>query len=193
VLRFFLSPVAIIGNGKVEAIELVRNQLIPDPETGALRAKPTEEHETVETGIVFRSIGYRGTPLPGVPFDEARGTIPNDAGRVLNAPGGTRVRGEYVVGWIKRGPSGVIGTNKKDAHQTVDHLLEDLAVGALNAPTEPAGDAIEALLAERAPDHVTYAGWEAIDAAERAAGEPQGRPRVKLCSFESLLEAARLT
>jgi ferredoxin--NADP+ reductase len=189
VLRFLVSPVAITGNGRVEGVELVHNEITRD-ETGALRARATGSTETIEAGIVFRSIGYRGVALPGVPFDDQRCTIPNAQGRVLDPDAGAPVRGEYVVGWIKRGPSGVIGTNKKDAHETVDVLLEDLQAGALIEPANGSRDSIEALLHERRPDHVTYSGWEAIDAAERAAGEPQERPRVKLCSFEELLAVA---
>jgi ferredoxin--NADP+ reductase len=189
VLRFLVSPVAITGNGRVEGVELVHNEITRD-EAGALRARATGSTETIEAGIVFRSIGYRGVALPGVPFDDQRCTIPNAQGRVLDPDAGAPVRGEYVVGWIKRGPSGVIGTNKKDAHETVDVLLEDLQAGALIEPANGSRDSIEALLHERRPDHVTYSGWEAIDAAERAAGEPQERPRVKLCSFEELLAVA---
>ena len=99
--------------------------------------------------------------------------------------------GEYVVGWIKRGPSGIIGTNKRDAKETVDSLLEDAAAGRLLEPTDPDPDSLEQLLRERKPEHVTYAGWEAIDRAEREAGEAEGRPRVKLTRTEELLEAAR--
>jgi ferredoxin--NADP+ reductase len=172
-LKFLSSPTAIIGNGKVEAIELVRNQLVDG------RAVATDERETVPCGIVFRSVGYRGVELPGVPFDTSAGTIPNEGGRVTP--------GLYVAGWIKRGPSGVIGTNKKDATETVALLLEDARAGALPASS---GDDLEALLAERGVEHVLYAGWEAIDARERAAGEPHGRPRVKLCTWDELLEAA---
>ena len=117
VLRFFLSPVEISGEERVEAIDLVHNRLEAD-ESGSLRAVPTDERETLATGLVFRSVGYRGVALPGVPFDEGSGTIPNERGRV--GPG------VYVAGWIKRGPSGVIGTNKKDATETVELLLEDL-------------------------------------------------------------------
>jgi ferredoxin--NADP+ reductase len=150
----------------------------------------THEHELLQAGIVFRSIGYRGVALPDVPFDERSATIPNTGGRVTDSPGGAFVPGQYVVGWIKRGPSGVIGTNKKDAHETVDKLLEDHSAGTLPQPSRPAGDDLEQLLRERKPEHVTYAGWEAIDAAERSAGEPHGRPRVKLTRLEELLEAA---
>jgi ferredoxin/flavodoxin---NADP+ reductase len=189
VLRFLVSPVEILGRERVEGIRICRNDLVPD-ESGALRAKPTEAIEELECGLVFRSIGYRGTPLPGLPFDDRRGTVPNDGGRIVS-DGGPPLRGEYVVGWIRRGPTGIIGTNKRDAQETVDALLEDLDAGRLLDPADPDRDTLEALLAERAPDHVTYAGWEAIDRAEKAAGEPQGRPRVKLCTFEELLDAAR--
>ena len=178
VLRFLASPVAILGEERVEGIELVRNRLEPD-ESGALRAVPTGETETLRCGIVFRSVGYRGVALPGLPFDEARGTIANDRGRV--APG------VYAAGWIKRGPSGVIGTNKKDATETVELLLEDLR----DAPRKDRSpDEIEQLLLERGVRLVVYAGWASIDELERTAGEKLGRPRVKLCTWDELLAAA---
>jgi ferredoxin--NADP+ reductase len=180
-LLFLASPVAILGDGKVEAVELVRNELVDG------RAVPTDVRETVECGIVFRSVGYRGVSVPGVPFDERTGTLPNDRGRVVNADG-SPLPGVYCAGWIKRGPSGVIGTNKKDATETVELLLEDARNGMLPARS---GDDLESLLEERAVPHVLYDGWKAIDARERALGEPQGRPRVKLCTWEELLEAAR--
>jgi ferredoxin/flavodoxin---NADP+ reductase len=173
-LRFLASPVAILGDEKVEGIELVRNELVDG------RAVATDETETVPCGIVFRSVGYRGVELPGVPFDEGSGTIPNEGGRVRP--------GLYVAGWIKRGPSGVIGTNKKDATESVELVLEDARAGALPAAS---GEDLEDLLRERGVDHIMYAGWEAIDETERAAGEPSGRPRVKLCTWDELLEAAR--
>jgi ferredoxin--NADP+ reductase len=189
ILRFLVSPAAITGNGRVEAVELVHNEISAD-EHGALRARATDRRETIEAGIVFRSIGYRGVALPGVPFDERRCTVPNEQGRVIDPETGQPRRGEYVVGWIKRGPSGVIGTNKKDAHETVDLLLADLEANGLLGPADPNADSIETLLGERKPDHVTYSGWEAIDSAERAAGEPQERPRVKFCTHDELLAAA---
>jgi len=182
-LRFRVSPVAILGDGKVEAVEVVRNTLVAD-ESGRVRAVATAEREVIPCGIVFRSVGYRGVPLPGVPFDEARATIANDAGRVTGEDD-RRVPGVYCTGWIKRGPSGVIGTNKKDATETVEHLLADARAGLL--PEAEDGD-VESLLG---PDVVPYAGWQAIDAAERAKGEAQGRPRVKLCRWDELLAAAR--
>jgi ferredoxin--NADP+ reductase len=191
-LRFLVSPVAIHGDGRVEAVEVVRNRLSRDAD-GNLRARATEQHEMIEAGIVFRSIGYRGVPLPGVPFDESRGTIPNDAGRVLDPHEQRAIPGVYVAGWIKRGPTGVIGTNKRDAQETVDLLLEDLHEGRLPVPADPSLEAVDGLLRERKPTFVTYQGWEAIDAVEKAAGEAQGRPRVKLCTMEELLDAAATT
>jgi ferredoxin--NADP+ reductase len=180
VLRFLLSPVEISGDGRVERIELVRNRLEAD-ERGTLRAVATDERETLDTGIVFRSVGYRGVPLPGVPFDEGTGTIPNDRGRVEP--------GLYVTGWIKRGPSGVIGTNKKDATETVELLLEDDAAGRLPRVGKTADD-VDELLDERGVRRVVYSGWSSIDRHERTAGEPHGRPRVKLCTWDELLDAA---
>jgi len=182
-LRFYTSPVAILGEEKVEAIEVVRNELVDG------RAVATDEHETIPCGIVFRSVGYRGTPVEGIPFDEGSCTVPNDGGRVLDADGAP-VPGVYCAGWIKRGPSGVIGTNKKDATETVERLIADAGAGAL----EHGGDAaaFDALLASRAVAVVTQDGWEAIDRAERAAGEPHGRPRIKLGEWDALLDAAGL-
>ena len=151
VLRFLRSPVEIKGDGRVEAIELVRNELEHGGD-GRLRAQATDEHETLEVGLVFRSIGYRGVPIEGVPFDEWHGTIPNEEGRVVDPHEQRAIPGEYVVGWIKRGPSGVIGTNKRDAQETVDHVLEDLAEGRLPEPADADPDAVEALVAERKPE-----------------------------------------
>jgi ferredoxin/flavodoxin---NADP+ reductase len=173
-LRFLASPAAILGDDRVEAIELVRNELVDG------RAVATEDRETIPCGIVFRSVGYRGVGLAGVPFEDSSGTIPNDRGRVEP--------GLYAAGWIKRGPSGVIGTNKKDATETVEVLLEDARAGRLGRASDAT---LEELLAERGVDAVLYAGWEAIDRAEKAAGAPHGRPRVKLCSWDALLDAAR--
>jgi ferredoxin/flavodoxin---NADP+ reductase len=186
-LRFLVSPVEIVGDGKVEAIRICRNEL--REQDGALRACSTETIEELECGVVFRSIGYKGLPLHGLPYDERSGTIPNEGGRILDEDRAPR-RGEYAVGWIKRGPTGIIGTNKRDAQETVDSLLADLDAGRLNEPADPDRDSLVDLLGERKPDHVTYAGWEAIDRVEKAAGEAQGRPRVKLSTAEELLVAA---
>jgi len=177
VFRFFHSPVAILGDERVEGVYLVCNELDANE-----RAVPTDEHETISCGLVFRSVGYHGVELPGVPFDPASGTIPNERGRV--SPG------VYCAGWIKRGPTGVIGTNKKDAAETVETLLEDAAAGRLEPKPDTTAAAVDALLFERGVDVVEYDGWMAIDEAERTAGEKSGRPRVKLCSWDELLAAA---
>ena len=186
-LRFRVSPIAILGDEKVEAVELVRNRLEAD-EAGRVRAVPTEELEVILCGIVFRSVGYHGVALPGTPFDERTGTMPNVGGRVLD-PNGEPIAGLYAAGWIKRGPTGVIGTNKKDATETVDLLLEDARAGVL--PRAKGEAHIDDLLAERGVRVVLYPGWEAIDSLERGRGEELGRPRVKLCTWEELLSAAR--
>jgi ferredoxin/flavodoxin---NADP+ reductase len=179
---FFHSPVALHGEGKVEAVELVRNRL--EEQDGRLVAVPTDELETLECGLVFRSVGYRGVGLPDLPFDERRGTIHNESGRVVGHPRA------YCAGWIKRGPTGIIGTNKKDAAETVQLLLEDLEQGRIAHGEHVTAEAVEALLAERGVGAVVYAGWTSIDELERAAGEKLGRPRVKLRTWDELLEAA---
>ena len=175
--RFFRSPVAILGEERVEGIELVRNELDANE-----RAMPTAEREKLPCGLVFRSVGYQGVELPGVPFDAVTGTIPNEGGRVES--------GVYCAGWIKRGPTGVIGTNKKDATETVEHLLEDVAAGCLEPKPDVSAAAVDALLAERGVQVVEHDGWMAIDEAERAAGEKTGRPRIKLSTWDELLAAA---
>jgi ferredoxin--NADP+ reductase len=192
VMRFLRSPVEIQGDGKVERIVIGRNELQRD-DSGRLRAVDTGKRETIDCGLVLRSIGYKGIPIDGVPFDDGRGLIHNEGGRVHDGEG-NQVPGLYAVGWIKRGPSGVIGTNKKDAQETVDLLFADLEAGAIPEP-ELATDrgAIESLLNERKPDHVTFERWQAIDAAEVEAGKPHGRPRVKFCRFDELIEASKAT
>ena len=184
-LRFRSSPVAILGEEHVQGVEIVRNRLEPDGR-GSVRAVVTDERETIPCGIVFRSVGYRGVGVPGVPFDDASGVIANVDGRVVD--GGEPVPGVYCAGWIKRGPTGVIGTNKKDATETVELLLEDARSGRL--PLRDEGS-IDDVLVGRGVEVVMYEGWERIDTAERGRGEPQGRPRVKLSSWDELLTAAR--
>ena len=140
----------------------------------------TGEREEIETGLVLRSIGYKGEGLEGLPFDERRGIIPNESGRVTDPETGEQVPGQYVVGWIKRGPSGVIGTNKKDALDTVTAILEDVAEGRVyEPPGEATAEAAAEMVAERVPDAVSFQGWQAIDEAEVGRGEPHGRPRIK--------------
>ena len=180
VLRFLVSPVAILGDEHVEAIEVVHNELVE--ENGRIVARPTERRETIPCGLVLRSVGYKGVPLFGLPFDEQGCVIPNVQGRVIGA------ERTYCAGWIKRGPSGVIGTNKKDATETIEALLEDVRAGRVAGPRAAS---LEQLLDEHGVDYVEYEGWQAIDAAERAAGEPLGRPRVKLTAWERLLETGR--
>jgi ferredoxin--NADP+ reductase len=189
-MRFLISPVELIGNetGQVVAMRLVKNELYAT-EAGTLRPRATDRFEEIPVGLVFRSIGYRGVPLAGVPFNESWGVILNMEGRVLDPATQTHLIGQYAAGWIKRGPSGVIGTNKPDAAETVDHMLADLAAGRVNEPAAPTAEAVEKLIQERKPDYFSYADWLSLDELETAAGEAQGRPRVKFVSVEEMLEA----
>jgi ferredoxin/flavodoxin---NADP+ reductase len=186
-LKFLRSPVEILGEGEdgpVTGIRVAENRIEPGPD-GRLRAVPTGAEEIIPCGLVLRSIGYRGRPIGDIPFDERSGLIANEGGRVG--------RGEYCVGWIKRGPSGVIGTNKKDAADTVARMLEDREAGKLGEPARPDADEVAAWIAGRAPDAVTWEGWKAIDEHEQRAGEPHGRPRVKLVRLADLVEVGRLS
>ena len=188
-LRFLCSPVEIRGSGRVEAVDVRRNELVRSDD-GALRARPVgDDVETIECGLVLRSVGYRAVPLPDVPFDERSYVLPNERGRVLS-PDGELLPGVYAVGWIKRGPTGILGTNKRDAEETIGCLVEDLRAGALAPPPNPAREQIDELLAERRPDLVTTDGWRAIDAHELERGHSEHRPRVKLASREELLAHA---
>jgi ferredoxin--NADP+ reductase len=188
-LRFLRSPVEVRGNGRVEAVDVRRNEIVRTDD-GALRARVLDgEPETIECGLVLRSVGYRAVPLPDVPFDERHFVLPNDRGRALT-PDGEPLPGVYAVGWIKRGPTGILGTNKRDAEETVSRLVEDLDAGALSPPPNPHREEIDALLAERRPDLVTVEAWRAIDAHELERGRSEERPRVKLASREELLAAA---
>jgi ferredoxin/flavodoxin---NADP+ reductase len=182
-LKFRRSPVEILGDERVTGVRVVRNRI----ENG--RAVATGEEEVIACGLVFRSIGYTGRPIDDVPFDPARGLIRNEGGRVCDEEGVPH-RGEYAVGWIKRGPSGVIGTNKKDAADTVAKIVADAEAGVLDA-ARPDGDEVAAWLAACAPEAVTWEGWQAIDDHERAAGEPHGRPRIKLVRLADLVAAGR--
>lgn len=180
VLRFLVSPIEILGDdtGNVVGLTLVRNQLVAT-ETGSLQAKPTGEVETLPVGLVFRSVGYRGVPLPGVPFNEAWGVILNEKGRVLDPETKQPRVGEYTAGWIKRGPTGVIGTNKPDAAETVSAMVEDAAAGRAIDPLEPEAAVIDRLVRSRQPRCVSYADWKRLDALEVERGRVAGRPRVK--------------
>ena len=190
VLRFLVSPVELIsdGAGRVAAMRLVRNELYATS-TGALQPRATDRFEELPVGLVFRSVGYRGVPLPGVPFNESWGVILNDKGRVLDPDTKQPIVGEYAAGWIKRGPTGVIGTNKPDAAETVECMFEDLARGAVLEPTRPEAAAAEALVRQRQPNYVSYTDWLKLNEIEVARGRAQGRPRVKLTSVEEMLAA----
>jgi ferredoxin--NADP+ reductase len=169
----------------VRAVKLVRNEILNDD--GWPKAQATDDHETLECGLVFRSVGYRGVPLPGLPFDERRGLIPNEQGRVRE--GDRTLPGLYVAGWIKRGPTGVIGTNKADASDTVVAMLADLEAGGGLSPAEPTLEALPQLLAERGVRIVDYADWQAIDRAEVERASADERPRVKMIRLEEFLAA----
>ena len=201
--RFLVSPVEVLGeDGRVTGVRIERNRLVAGDD-GRMRAEGTGETEVVPCGMVVRSVGYRGAPLPGVPFDERRGIVPNEGGRVVRAPpgGGTAgsgaaagaevVPGEYVAGWAKRGPSGVIGTNKADAAATVALMREDARAGvwAGGSRSREAGD-LSDLLREGGVRRVDEEGWRRLDARETARGKEQRRPRVKFCTVEEMLEAA---
>ncbi|MGO9753766.1 MAG: FAD-dependent oxidoreductase [Solirubrobacteraceae bacterium] len=188
VLRFLVSPIAIEGDGRVQSMIVERNELIAAAD-GSLRARGTGERESLETGLVLRSVGYVGAPLPGLPFDAATNTVMNEHGRVVDGESGAALPGVYAAGWIKRGPFGVIGTNKKCAQETTTLLLADYDAGKLPRPAASPDELLEELRGAGARI-VDYAGWEAIDAHERALGEASGRPRVKLVHRDELLTQA---
>ncbi|MEI7778584.1 MAG: FAD-dependent oxidoreductase [Actinomycetes bacterium] len=183
-MRFLTRPIRLIGEGHVGAVEVERTKI---DENGA--AVGTGEFETIPAQLVVRSVGYRGVGLPGLPFDERRAVIPSIEGRVVDAVDSTQIRPrEYVSGWIRRGPSGIIGTNKKDATATVASVLAD---SATLAPAAGGGRlALQALLADRGIAPIDFAGWERIDAAEIALGAERGRDRTTLHTREGLRAAA---
>jgi len=180
IFKFRTSPIELKGDTHVESIVLGRNELVTDAD-GRVVAKDTGVREELPTGLVIRAVGYRGVQTPGLPFDERSGTIPHTDGRVTGS------RNEYVVGWIKRGPSGVIGSNKKDSADTVATLLDDLSGTELRDITADHEDELLAWLLSRQPELITDDHWQLIDAHERAAGEPHGRPRVKLTKVSDML------
>jgi ferredoxin--NADP+ reductase len=184
VFRFGGSPVEVLGAARVDGLRVRRNLLVPDGDD--VRLVPTAETEVLDTGLVLRSIGYRGAPLPDLPHDRGTGTVPNARGRVDGVPR------SYVVGWAKRGPSGFIGTNKTCARETVEHLMADFNAGLLTEPVE-SRSAFEALVRSRVPSSIDLDGWRAIDRAERHDGARQGRPRRKLTHLDALLTAAIAT
>jgi ferredoxin--NADP+ reductase len=187
-LRFLVSPGALLGDeaGGVRGMRLVRNRLEDDGRGGA-RAVATGRIEELPVDLVFRSVGYRGVALPGLPFDDRRGVVPNELGRVRCE--GRALPGIYVTGWIKRGPSGVIGTNKPCAVETVDALLGDAERGATLHPADPDPAAADALVRARQPACVTYPDWLRLDELEVARGKAEGRPRVKYTTVEEMVGA----
>ena len=187
-IHFFVSPTEVLGDERVQGLKLERNRLEPKGER--LSAVGTGEFEHLDIGLLLRSVGYRSQPLPNVPFDEERGVISNKGGRVITLEGDV-VLGEYTSGWVRRGPSGVIGTNKTDAEETVRHLLEDLP--ALPLAQDPDPQAVNRLLEEKGVRYVTKEGWRRIARAEQRAGGLQNqRWRAKFSSVEAMLEAAEV-
>lgn len=190
-IRFLVSPVEILGeDGKVKGVKLVKNELYKD-DNGEIRSRATGEYEELKAGLVFRSIGYQGVPLPGVPFHERWGVIHNDKGRVTAEESGGHIRGLYATGWIKRGPTGVIGTNKQDSGETVKCIVEDVTAGLVHEPENPDRDSLEMLVRDVQPDYVTYEDWLRLDRLEIEKGKAHGRPRLKYTSVEEILEALK--
>jgi ferredoxin/flavodoxin---NADP+ reductase len=188
VFKFLASPLEIRGDGRVESVVIGRNVLVKRDD-GSLAAKPTGETEEIPAGLIFRSVGYRGVALPDVPFDERAGVIPNREGRVVTVPHGEAVVGLYAVGWIKRGPSGVIGTNKPDSVETVERLLTDMRANAVwlhEVPAEDVPDLNETLRAH-GTQVVDFKHWQQLDLHETENGAKIGRPRVKLTRIDEML------
>ena len=186
IIRFLVSPTEIIAgeNNKVKSVKVVKNRLYRSDD-GSLRPKPTNETEEIPTDLVFRSVGYRGIPLPDVPFDDSSGVIPNEKGRVLDETGGNPIPGLYTTGWIKRGPTGVIGTNKTDSGETVSCMVEDIEEKNTLRPELTSAESIKELLDEK---HISYNEWLRVDSFEKKEGEKRGRPRVKVSRLEEILE-----
>lgn len=177
--HFLCKPVALVGSDRVETLQVERQELDGSGGVRGLGAL----HE-IPAQLVVRSIGYRGRPIPGLPFDESAGTVPNDSGRVDRT-------GNYVAGWIKRGPTGVIGTNRSDAADTVATVLGDAETLARAPEREP--DAILGLLAERGVDFVTWDGWLKLDRHELDLGRARGRERTKVALLAEMLKIGRPT
>jgi ferredoxin--NADP+ reductase len=190
VMRFLVSPVELRddGTGAVGGMRLVRNRLYATA-TGTLQPKATGEFEDLPVGLVFRSVGYRGVPLPGVPFNDDWGVILNDKGRVLDPQTKQPLVGQYTAGWIKRGPTGVIGTNKPDAAETVAGMVEDLARDIHLRPAAPSPAAVERLIGERQPQYLSYQDWQRLDEIEMRRGKETGKPRVKFTRVKDMLAA----
>lgn len=188
-IRFLVSPTELIGeDGKVSAIKLVKNEAYAD-EKGGVKARATDQEEIIPVGMVFRSVGYRGAPVIDVPFDDYNGTIRNTEGRITD-DSDDALAGMYVAGWIKRGPTGVIGTNKTDAQETVKHMAEDARAGLFFEPGKSSEDVV-ALIKSRKPDVITYSDWKKIDEHELSHGVASNRPRVKLTNIQDMLDVLK--
>ena len=188
---FLASPLEILGNGCVEKIRMVRNELVKRDD-GSLRPQATGDFMEENAGLIFRSIGYHGNPLADVPFDHNSGTIPNECGQIIDEDQDKSLRTrEYVAGWIKRGPTGVIGTNKQDAVETVHRMLETFLQEKIEPRQQTDSSGIESLLKERNVDYVSFEDWKLLDEYETEAGQEQERPRVKVTSIEKMLEIIR--
>jgi ferredoxin/flavodoxin---NADP+ reductase len=188
ILRFLVSPVAIRGNaaGQVEALRLVKNELYAT-EAGTLRPRTTDVYEELSVGLIFRSVGYQGVPLADIPFDARWGVILNQKGRVLDPETSCHLVGHYTAGWIKRGPTGVIGTNKPDALETVRCMIEDVEKGIWLTPVRPTSAAAERYIRERQPQYVSFSDWKRLNALEVQRGKVAGRPRVKFTRVKEML------
>jgi ferredoxin--NADP+ reductase len=189
-LRFLASPVELFGDtaGRVSKMKLVRNTLVAS-ETGSLSAKATDQFEELEVGLVFRSVGYRGVPLPDVPFHDRWGVILNEKGRVIDPESKQPIIGLYTSGWIKRGPSGVVGTNKPDSVESVTCMLEDFSTGSILQPSHADALSAEKFIGGRKPDYFSYTDWKCLDQLELERGKACGRPRVKFTSVEEMKQA----
>ncbi len=188
--HFLRSPVELCGDRAVKSMRMEVNELHPT-ESGYITCDGIGRFETLDVGLVFRSIGYRSVPIPGVPFYDKWGIIPNEKGRVTATHKGEVVPGEYVVGWAKRGPTGVIGTNKPDSVETVAAMMEDVKNLTPVTDANAAPGAIVALLKERGADYFTFEDWLKLEAIEDERGKAQGRPRVKFTSEAEMLAAVQ--
>ncbi len=187
-LRFCVSPVEILGeNGRVTAVKIEKNELYSD-ETGYIRSRGTGKYEVLPVGLIFRSIGYHGVPLPGVPFDEKRGIICNQEGRVTDSVSGQIVPNEYAVGWAKRGPTGLIGTNKSDSAATVEKMIEDIEGKSAKVDLEKRPEAVDQMLAGKKLQVVTFEDWKLLDQQEVEAGQRLGKVREKFLTVSEMLE-----
>lgn len=186
--RFFVSPTAVLGTERVEGLRLERNKLVKD-DKGALRARGTGETEEIPVDLVFRSIGYHGVAMPGMPFDDWHGIIPNVEGRVVESDGGAVLPRLYVAGWIKRGPSGVIGTNKPDAIATVRAMLQDLPGQTFPGDLRLGDEAVPALLEQKGVRSISFEDWKRLDELEVERGKTAGKPREKFTTVAEMLDA----